>query len=115
VTYRELHLDDIESIRDGRVKPLRTELGITAFGINHITFAPHTGGSLHDESASGQEELYIVLAGGGSLHIEGDEVDLRPGSCVMVKPGTMRQVRAGADGLTYVCVGATPGRGYVPS
>jgi mannose-6-phosphate isomerase-like protein (cupin superfamily) len=114
MSYRALHIDDIESIRDGRVKPLRTELGITAFGVNHITFAPHGTGSLHDESASGQEELYLVLAGDGTLHVEGHDVKLRPGGCVMVTPGTMRQVRAGDAGLTYVCVGATPGRGYVP-
>ena len=33
---------------------------------------------------------------------------------VFVPPGTQRQVRAGDEGLTFVCVGAPPGRPYVP-
>src|SRR6476646_10677277 len=55
-------LDDIE--RRGRDIPVREHFGIRAFGIN--AFTPGEDGTLvgeHDESGSGQEELYLVLDG----------------------------------------------------
>jgi quercetin dioxygenase-like cupin family protein len=112
--YKALHESEIEAEREGRVKRIRTALGVSAFGINQMTFAPGGTGSVHDESATGQEEVYLVLAGGGTLAVDGEEVPLRTGSYVFVAPGTKRQVRAGEAGLTYVCVGSPPGRGYEP-
>jgi len=114
MAFKALHESEIEAEREGRVKRIRTALGVSAFGINQMTFAPGGAGSLHDESATGQEEVYLVLAGGGTMAVDGEEVPLRPGSYVFVPPGTERQVRAGDDGLSYVCVGSPPGRGYVP-
>jgi hypothetical protein len=60
--WQVARLDDIE--RRGRDIPVREHLGIHAFGINAYT--PGEDGTLigaHDESGSGQEELYIVLDG----------------------------------------------------
>ena len=61
-TWRAAQLDDIE--RRDRDIPVREHLGIHAFGIN--VYAPGEDGVLigeHDETGSGQEELYIVLGG----------------------------------------------------
>ena len=47
------------------------------------------------------------------MDVEGDEVE--PAQPVRVRPaGTMRQVKAGSEGITWLCVGAPPGRGYEP-
>src|ERR671933_1954508 len=72
--WKVARLDDIE--RRGRDIPVREHLGIHAFGINAYT--PSEDGTLigeHDESGSGQEELYIVLDGDATFEIDGDTVD----------------------------------------
>ena len=46
--------------REGRKRPVREALGIRAFGINQIQLPPDGEGKLHDESATGQEEVYLV-------------------------------------------------------
>ena len=67
-------LEDIEP--RGRNIPVREQLGIHAFGIN--AFKPDEDGLLineHDESGSGQEEVYIVLDGKATFEIDGVTVD----------------------------------------
>lgn len=112
--YQVADASEIEAVREGRKRPVREALGIRAFGINQMQLPPHAEGRLHDESATGQEEVYLVLAGGGVMDVEGDEVELRPNRYVFVPAGTMRQVKAGSEGITWLCVGAPPGRGYEP-
>ena len=112
--YRALDASDIEAEREGRIRRVRVALGLTAFGLNHIHLPPEGRGKEHDESATGQEEVYFVLEGDGTMSVDGDLVDLKPNRYVFVPPGTTRQVRAGKDGVSYICVGAPPGRGYQP-
>jgi mannose-6-phosphate isomerase-like protein (cupin superfamily) len=100
---------EIEAEREGRVKRVRTALGVTAFGINELRLPPDASGSLHDESATGQEEVYYVLEGSGTMAVDGEEVELRPGRYVFVAAGTPRQLTAGDDGLAWLCVGCPPG------
>ena len=101
-------LDDIE--RRGRDIPVREHLGIHAFGTNAYT--PAEDGTLiseHDETGSGQEELYIVLDGKATFEIDGQTIDAPAGTFVFVGPGTRR--KATGDG-TVLAVGATPGEAY---
>ena len=72
--WQVARLDDIE--RRGRDIPVREHLGIHAFGINAYT--PSEDGTLiseHDESGSGQEELYIVLDGKATFEVDGEAFD----------------------------------------
>ncbi|HSC90058.1 MAG TPA: cupin domain-containing protein [Gaiellaceae bacterium] len=94
-----------------RRKAVRRELGITAFGANQFDNQPGQAGSEHDEESTGQQELYAVLGGSGVLRVDGEEVALRPGIYVHVSPDATRQVVAGAEGLSYLVIGAAPG-GY---
>jgi mannose-6-phosphate isomerase-like protein (cupin superfamily) len=107
-TWKVAHLDDIE--RRGRDIPVREHMGIQAFGIN--AFTPGEDGTMindHDESATGQDELYIVLDGEVTFEVDGETVDAPPGTLVYVGPGTRR--KATGDG-TVIAVGATPGEAY---
>jgi quercetin dioxygenase-like cupin family protein len=99
----------------GVFRKMRRALGGSAFGINQVELPPGARGREHDEGASGQEEVYVVLAGTGTLTVDGDDVALVPGRYVLVPPGATRVPTAGADGLTFVAVGAVPGAGYRPS
>jgi mannose-6-phosphate isomerase-like protein (cupin superfamily) len=114
MAYRALDVTDIEAEREGRLRRVRVALGLSAFGINHIHLPPAGDGKEHDESPTGQEEVYFVLEGGGTMAVDGDVVELKPNRYVFVPPGTTRQVHAGTNGITYICVGAPPGRGYEP-
>ncbi len=101
-------LDDIEP--RGRDIPVREHLGIHAFGINAYT--PGEDGTLvneHDESMTGQEELYLVLEGNATFEIEGESIDAPAGTFVYVGPDVRR--KATGEG-TVVAVGATPGEAY---
>ena len=103
--WQVAHLDDIE--RRGRDIPVREHLGIHAFGINAYT--PGEDGTLiseHDESGSGQEELYIVLDGKATFEVDGETVDAPAGTLVFVPPESRR--KATGDG-TDLALGANPG------
>jgi uncharacterized cupin superfamily protein len=98
---------------DGRRKQIRQALGVSAFGINQYDSPPGFEGFAHDELDSGQEEVYVALAGAGVIRIDDEEVDFEPGRYVFVPPDLTRQVVAGPEGLSYLVVGSTPGA-YVP-
>ncbi len=101
-------LEDIE--RRGRSIPVREHLGIHAFGVN--AFTPSEDGTLineHDESGSGQEELYVVLDGEATFEVDGETFDAPAGTFVSVRPESRR--KATGDG-TVLAVGARPGEAY---
>jgi hypothetical protein len=106
--WRVAHLDDIE--RRGRDIPMREHLRIRAFGIN--AFSSAEDGTLvneHDEADTGQEELYIVVAGTPTFEVDGQEVAAQPGTLVFVGPDVRR--KATGEG-TVIVVGSTPGSAY---
>jgi hypothetical protein len=106
--WRVARLDDIE--RRGRTIPVREHLGIHAFGLN--AFTPNEEGLLineHDESGSGQEELYVVLDGNATFEIDGETVDAPAGTFLFVSPDARRKA-TGAG--TVLVVGGTPGTAY---
>src|SRR5215475_8892238 len=103
--WKSARLDEME--RRGRDIPVRERLGIHAFGINAYT--PGDDGRLigeHDESGTGQEELYIVLDGNATFEVDGETIDAPAGTFVFVPPESRR--RATGAG-TVLAVGATVG------
>src|SRR5207247_9626374 len=63
----------------------------------------------HDESGTGQEELYIVLDGKATFEVDGETVDAPAGTFVFVRPESRR--KATGDG-TVLALGGTPGEAY---
>ena len=66
--------------------PLQHHFGLTAFGAN-VYVAREPGDELlgeHDEAASGQEELYVVLAGRARFTLGGEVLDAEPLTVVAV-------------------------------
>jgi tetratricopeptide (TPR) repeat protein len=100
---------------------LRDELGIASFGTTAV-YQGEAGGrvvSEHDElgpGASGHEELYVVVSGGCTFTVDGDEVDAPHGSVVFIRdPAAKRSAVATADGTVVLAVGGKPGEAYRPS
>ena len=102
MTYRFVDSSSFE----GRRKSIAREFGASAVKLNRFDSQPGHEGFAHDEGESGQEEIYIPVAGSGVLRVGGDEIPLEPGRFVLVTPDETRQVVAGPDGLSYVVVGA---------
>jgi mannose-6-phosphate isomerase-like protein (cupin superfamily) len=51
--------------------------------------------------------VYAIVAGSGTLRVDGEEVALRPGLFVYCSPEARRQMCAGTEGLVWIGVGAT--------
>lgn len=98
----------------GTFKFVRHELGATAFGFSQIDFPPGKVGSEHDERESGQEEVYLALSGAGTLEIDGETVEMKPGRYVLVSPESRRRPTAGPEGMSFLVIGGVPGGVYEP-
>jgi quercetin dioxygenase-like cupin family protein len=91
--------------------PLQHHFGLSAFGIN--VFGGNRGIELvaeHDETESGQEEVYIVLAGVARFTLAGEAHEVPAQSVVVVKdPEVRRMATSAADGTLLLAAGGTPG------
>jgi uncharacterized cupin superfamily protein len=114
VSYTVVSAADVEPAF-GAFRKMRVALGVEGFGINQVELPPGASGREHDEAASGQEEVYVVLAGSGTMAIDGEDVALRAGTWLRVDAGSTRLPTAGPDGLTFIAVGGPPGQIYAPS
>ena len=101
--------------------PVRREFGISSFGVN--AYYQATSGAIvigeHDElgpGANGHEELYVVVDGGCTFTVDGEEIDAPQGTAVFVgDPATKRSARATADGTLVLIVGGKPGEPFTIS
>jgi mannose-6-phosphate isomerase-like protein (cupin superfamily) len=98
----------------GVVRKTRRATGARAFGFNYFTFPPGVVGREHDHADSNQEEVYFVVGGSGTMRIDGEELELRPGRFVRVDPESRRVPIAGDDGLAFVTFGAPLDSRYEP-
>jgi mannose-6-phosphate isomerase-like protein (cupin superfamily) len=53
-----------------------------------------------------QEELYVVIRGGGRIKLDDDVVELSELDAVRISPETMRAVEAGDEGIELIAIGA---------
>ena len=98
----------------GMVRKVRRALGARAFGFNYFTLPPGAEGREHDHAESGMEEVYFVVRGSGTMRVDDEEVELRPGRFVRVDGASRRVPVAGDDGLEFVTFGAPLEGGYRP-
>ena len=113
-SYSAKALDELPTLWDGFAKLVRAGLDITAFGANIMDLPPDYSTTSHDESESGQQELYVALAGSGSVVIGDTQLPLDPDHLVRVDAGTPRMLSSGPEGLRVLCVGGVPGSAYEP-
>jgi uncharacterized cupin superfamily protein len=89
------------------------DLGVTAWGMNVVELAANvTDYPEHDHSTDGQEEVYAVLSGSGTLESQGKRWSVEAGTLVRVAPAAKRKFVAGPSGLTLLAIGGTPGKAY---
>jgi len=112
---RIVHLDQLESIPGpGTLSwhPVRSALGIRAFGCNAYTAGqagqdvvePHT-----EDPKLGHQELYFVAAGRATFTIDGHSYDAPAGTYVFVPdPASHRHAVAAVAGTTVLSFGGPP-------
>ena len=83
----------------------RGDLGLERAGVSYQRLAPGCRSSFGHRHRE-QEELYVVLEGGGRAKLGDDVVELRRLDAVRVAPATMRAFEAGPDGLVLLAYGA---------
>ena len=111
--YAVKQIDAMEATYLGGMKKARAELGVESFGMQVIDLPPNFDRyPAHDHAESGQEEVFVVLRGGGELEIGAERVALEADSLVRVGPEETRKVVSGPDGIRLLALGGTPGRVY---
>lgn len=97
--------------------PLQHYFELTAFGAN-VFVASEPGQELvseHAETASGQEEIYILTAGQADVFLDGKRHQaVAPSVVALTDPNTRRRIVATEPGATIVAIGA-PARESFPS
>jgi len=105
-------MDDVPAILDGRARRLAMAAGAVTSGLNHVVLAPGSQGApAHCHSL--EEELFVVLEGGGSLELWGrgeqepEEQRLQRGDVVSRPAGTgvAHAISPGQEGITYLAYG----------
>ena len=91
-----------------------TGVDVTAFGANIMDLPPDYSTTAHDETGSGQQELYVALRGSGSVDVDGASLPLDADHLVRVDAETGRVLSSGPDGLRVLCIGGVPGGVYEP-
>jgi hypothetical protein len=111
--YRVLPIDDIPAVVFGSFKRARAALGVEAFGMQVMDLPPNSPHHpRHDHRIDGQEEVYVVLRGGGEIEIEGTRHSITPDTLVRVGPTLSRKLWPGQDGMRVLVLGGVPGSAY---
>jgi uncharacterized cupin superfamily protein len=116
--YSIKHRDEFETMEgsgDCTWLLARKALGTSAFGFNLVRIAP--GGQIpeHDESGSGQVELYAILEGEAVMRIAGEDHDAPAGTFASFEPPVSRTIlNRSQQPVTALLIGVAPGGGYQP-
>jgi hypothetical protein len=111
--YTAKRIGDMEAVFRGSFYRARAELGVEAFGMQVIDLPPNlTQYPEHDHAESGQEEVFVVLRGGGDIEVDGERVAIDPETIVRVGPESRRKLWPGDAGMRVLALGGVPGQGY---
>jgi mannose-6-phosphate isomerase-like protein (cupin superfamily) len=117
VTLKRLDDFDAHSApeRGISMKLARHGLGVESFGMQVIDMSADCDAHPeHDHAGDGQEEVYVVLEGSATLHADGEQFRLDPGTVARVGPGQKRKIVTGSDPVRFLALGGVPGKTYEP-
>ena len=116
--YTIKHRDEFEAMEgsgDATWRLARKSLGTSCFGFNLVEIEP--GGEIpeHDETGSGQVELYAILEGDAVLRLEGEDHPAPAGTFASIDPPASRTIVNRSEGkVTALLIGVDPRGGYEP-
>lgn len=116
--YTIKHRDEFETMEgsgESTWKLARKALGTSALGFNLVEIGP--GGQIpeHDETQSGEVELYIVLEGEAVMRLDGEDHPAPAGTFASIEPSATRTILNRSDApVTALLIGVDPSGGYEP-
>jgi mannose-6-phosphate isomerase-like protein (cupin superfamily) len=111
--YTAKRIDEMEAAFLGTFKRARAELGVEAFGMQVIDLPPKLEQyPEHDHAETGQEEVFVVMRGGGEIEVDGERVPIDPETIVRVGPEATRKLWPGDEGMRVLALGGVPGAAY---
>jgi mannose-6-phosphate isomerase-like protein (cupin superfamily) len=111
--YTVKRIDEMEAIYNGSFRRAGAELGVESFGLQVFDMpANFDSYPEHDHSEDGQEEVYVVLSGGGEVEIDGERVAVDRERIVRIPAGTKRRLLPGPEGMRVLALGGVPGKLY---
>lgn len=121
-------LDSISGMLEGiTFRRAGADLGVASFGMSiqdieagaedypqHDHSAEGAGGKMFAKRPGqlGQEEVYVVLRGSGTLIADGTEYELDTEHVVRVGPEVTRKIVPGPEGIRLLALGGVPGSAY---
>jgi mannose-6-phosphate isomerase-like protein (cupin superfamily) len=95
-------------------EPFTTADGSTIRELLGLPTAPVLNQSLAEATLAGgqaterhyhaeSEEIYYVVEGSGELELDGERRPVGVGDAVLIPPGARHRIRAGADGVRFLC------------
>ena len=116
--YTVKHRDEFEAMEgsgEATWHLARKALGTSCFGFNLVEIGP--GGQIpeHDESGSGQVEVYAILEGDAVLRLDGEEVAAPAGTWASIEPPASRSILNRSEApVTALLIGVDPAGDYEP-
>jgi uncharacterized cupin superfamily protein len=111
MAYSKKNLRDVEdmAVKHGlsetqEARFPRADLGAEQTGMNYLVVKPGRREAFAHRHQTA-EEIYLVLAGSGTVKLDDELVDLAPLDVVRVGPGVARGFEAGSEGLEVVIFG----------
>jgi hypothetical protein len=117
MAFAVAHLDEIEEFEDAgcHYRPLRHQLGITAFGVTAWTARAAGDRVINEHDAddpTADQELFLVMRGHAVFELEGERVDAPVGTLIFAPPHTKRIASATEDETVVIAVEGTPGKAF---
>jgi hypothetical protein len=108
-------IEEMESVYDGVFVRARASLGVASFGMQIENLPPDFDQyPEHDETGTGQEEVYTALRGSARLIVGDSEYQLAPGVFARVGASEKRKIVPGSEGIQLLALGAVPRQPYEP-
>ena len=96
VHYRELKPF---TTKDGST--IREYLHSPAQSLAEATLEPGQSTMRHYHALS--EEIYLLVAGGGTMELDGEVREVTDGDAILIPPGAWHELRAGPEGARLLC------------
>ena len=103
MTYRKVNYRDVEQVSSAMHflrEPLNTEqVGVTVARCN-----PGWKSQPHDHADNEREEVYVLIDGGASVVVDGEDIEMEEGDAIWIAPESTRQIRNGDEESAFFLV-----------
>jgi uncharacterized cupin superfamily protein len=105
MSYTKVNYHDVDPKADGMYF-LRDALGCEQLGLTVVDCDANWIGMEHDHADQDHEEVYYLVEGEATLHVDGDEIAMDAGDALRVSADANRQIENGPRESTFVVAGA---------